>query len=91
MSSVESVTALGALKGPAQAAVTFDEFNLDVDIRYDGELMEFPSRPPSEAVFSAADGKGVASLSGFFIRQYADRVNADTDNGRCRVRLHFDH
>jgi NCS2 family nucleobase:cation symporter-2 len=88
---VESVTTLGVLNGKAQAEVTFDEFNLDVDIRYDGELMEFPSGRPAEAILFAADRTAVVSLSGYFIRQYADSVTAETEDGRCWVHLHFDH
>jgi NCS2 family nucleobase:cation symporter-2 len=86
----ESVAGLGLMTGKAQAAVTFDEFNLDVDIRYDGQLMEFPTGRPSEDAF-LADRAAVASLSGFFIRQYADSVKAETVNGHCRVQMHFVH
>jgi xanthine permease XanP len=87
---VESATSLGLVKGKTQVELSFDEFNLDLDIRYDGELMEFPSRrPTAEALL--ADDKALANLSGFLIRQYADRVKAETVNGRCRIQMHFDH
>jgi xanthine permease XanP len=86
----ESAAGLGCAKTPARADVSFDEFNLDVDIRYDGDLMDFPSgRPTADALL--ADGSAVVSLSGFLIRQYADRVTAETVGGRCHVHLHFDH
>ena len=78
------------MKGKAQTEVSFDEFNLDVDIRYDGELMEFPNRRPTEDAL-LADEKAVAGLSGFLIRQYADRVKAEKINGRCRIQMHFYH
>jgi len=87
---VESAAGLGLVKGKAQAEVSFDEFNLDMDIRHDGELMEFPNRRPTEDAL-LADEKAVASLSGFLIRQYADRVKAEMANGRCRIQMHFDH
>jgi NCS2 family nucleobase:cation symporter-2 len=87
---IESANGLGLAKGRVRAEVSFDEFNLDLDIRYDGALMEFPSRQPTEDAL-LADEKGVASLSGFLIRQYADRVNSETTNGRCRIQMHFDH
>ena len=87
---LESAAGLGLVKGKAQAEVSFDEFNLDVDIRYDGQLMEFPSRRPTEDAL-LADEKAVTGLSGFLIRQYADRVNAEATNGRCRIQMHFDH
>jgi NCS2 family nucleobase:cation symporter-2 len=87
---VESAAGLDLVKGNAQAEVSFDEFNLDVEIRYDGGLMEFPNRRPTEDAL-LADEKAVAGLSGFLIRQYADRVNAEMVDGRCRIQMHFDH
>jgi xanthine permease XanP len=87
---LESATRLGLVKGKAQTEVSFDEFNLDVDIRYDGELMEFPNRRPTEDAL-LADENAVVGLSGFLIRQYADRVKAKKINGRCRIQMHFDH
>lgn len=87
---VESAAGLDLVKGKAQVEVSFDEFNLDMDIRYDGELMEFSSRRPTEDAL-LADEKAVANLSGFLIRQYADRVSSEVVNGRCRVQLHFNH
>jgi NCS2 family nucleobase:cation symporter-2 len=87
---LESASALGFVKGKARADVSFDEFNLDVEIRYDGELMEFPSgRPSPDALLG--DTRAVTSLSGYLIRQYADSVDAQAAGGRCRVHLHFDH
>jgi len=87
---VESAAALDLVKGKAQAEVSFDEFNLDIDIRYDGELLDFPSRRPTQDAL-LADEKAVASLSGFLIRQYADKVQSEKTNGRCRIQIHFDH
>jgi NCS2 family nucleobase:cation symporter-2 len=87
---VESAAGLGLVNGKAQVEVSFDEFNLDLDIRYDGALMEFPSRRPTEDPL-LADENAFAGLSGFLIRQYADRIKADKINGRCRIQLHFDH
>ncbi|HET7909206.1 MAG TPA: solute carrier family 23 protein [Nitrospira sp.] len=87
---VEAAASLDLVKGKAQAEVSFDEFNLDVDIRYDGELMDFPGRRPTADAL-LADEKALAGLSGFLIRQYADRFKADMANGRCRIQMHFDH
>jgi NCS2 family nucleobase:cation symporter-2 len=87
---VESAADLGLVKGRASAEVSFDEFNLDLDIRYDGTVMEFPSRRPTEDAL-LSDQNAVAGLSGFLIRQYADRVNAEVKDGRCHIQMHFDH
>jgi NCS2 family nucleobase:cation symporter-2 len=87
---LESAAAMNLVRGTARADVSFDEFNLDVDIRYDGALMELPaSRPTAEALI--ADENAVAALSGFLIRQYADGVKSDKIDGRCRLHMHFDH
>jgi NCS2 family nucleobase:cation symporter-2 len=87
---IESAAGLGLIKGKARAEVSFDEFNLDLEIRYDGVLMEFPSRRPTEEAL-ISDENAVARLAGFLILQYADRVSAAATDGRCRIHLHFDH
>jgi NCS2 family nucleobase:cation symporter-2 len=87
---VESAAGLELVKGKVQAEVSFDEFNLDMDIRYDGELVEFPTRRPTEEAL-ISDENAVARLAGFLILQYADRVSAAATDGRCRIHLHFDH
>jgi NCS2 family nucleobase:cation symporter-2 len=87
---MESATVLDLVKNKARAEVSFDEFNLDVEIRYDGKLMDLPTRRPTEEAL-LSDDKAVASLSGFLIRQYADRVKTETANGQSRIQLHFDH
>ena len=87
---IESAAGLDIVKGKARVEITFDEFNLDMDIRYDGELMEFPTKRPNEDAL-LADDKGVTSLSGFLIRQYADRIKGEKTNGRCQIQMHFDH
>jgi len=61
-----------------------------MDVRYDGELIEFPSTRPTEGDL-LEDEKAVAKLAGFLERQYADRVRSEVTEGRCRVQLHFDH
>lgn len=87
---VESAAGLGVVSRTALAEVTFDEFNLDIDIRYDGRPLELAVvRPTVDAL--AADATAVVSLSGYLIRQYADSVTTGMVDGRCRVHLHFAH
>jgi hypothetical protein len=76
--------------GKIAAEIRFDEFNLDVDLRYDGVLMEFPRERPTQADV-LSDETGVAKLAGFLIRNYVDRIKSDCVDGRCRVQFHFDH
>ena len=87
---VEAVSLLEPSLSRIDAEVSFDEFNLDIDMRYDGELMEFPIKRPTEADL-LEDERAVARLAGFLIRNYVDRVKSDRINGRCRVQFHLEH
>ena len=78
------------LSSPTVAVeVEFDEFKLEIDIDYDGLPVHLPEElPPFEAL---ADEDGIALLSGYMIRQYADGVKVTSQNGHRRVHLHFEH
>ncbi len=86
----ESVSTLGLAKGKIKADVSFDEFNLDIDLRYDGMQMEFPTMRPAETDL-LRDEKATVKLSGFMITQYVDTVKSELKEGLCRVQFHFDH
>jgi len=87
---IEAARALELSTGKVDAEVSFDEFNLDVDMRYDGEPMEFPAERPTHADL-LGDERAVARLAGFLIRNYVDRVKSDRINGRSRVQFHLEH
>ena len=87
---VEAVTAFALTAGEIIVEVRFDEYNLDIDVRYDGELIELPTVRPSEAEV-LSDDRALAKLAGFLIRHYVDRLESATSAGHCRVQLHFDH
>jgi xanthine permease XanP len=87
---VECVSGAKLARSKIQVGVSFDEFNLDIDVRYDGEPIEFPSTRPAETHLLENE-KGIARLAGYLVRQYADRVRSEVVGGRCRAQLHFDH
>jgi xanthine permease XanP len=87
---MEAAGTLDLARGKIAAEVSFDEFNLDVNLRYGGVLMEFPQERPTQ-VDLLSDETGVAKLAGFLIRNYVDRIKSDCVDGRCRVQFHFDH
>ena len=70
--------------------VSFDEYNLDVDIRYRGRLVEIPTERPHKEELRT-DPEAAARLAGFLIGQFADKIKAEQDGEMCHVRLHFDH
>ena len=87
---MEAVSLLEPSIDRIDADVSFDEFSLDIELRYEGEPMEFPSTRPTEADL-LADERAVAKLAGFLITNYVDRVKSDQINGCCRVQFHLEH
>jgi xanthine permease XanP len=87
---VEGVRALNLAGGDIKVTASFDEFNLDIDCRYEGKLMEFPLKRPSEAEL-LTDERTIAGLAGFLVRSYADKIQSSSTDAACRVQLHFDH
>jgi len=86
----ESVTALKLAKGPLKVEAKFDELNFDIDITYEGTLLQFPQEPPSPEELLQTDD-AVGHLSGFLIGRKVDRIRSSAKDGKCRIYLHFDH
>jgi xanthine permease XanP len=86
----ESAASASIAQGPLQVDVSFDEFNLDVEITYTGIPLTFPDSVPSEEEMLTSP-VGTRKLSGFLIRKNADRVESDVKDGLCRIRLHYNH
>ena len=76
--------------GSITLEASFDEFNLDIRVSYQGEALEFPDRRPSNEQIRDSDN-GVRLLAGFMLRRNADRVRSDAKDGRALVHFHFDH
>ena len=81
----ESVT-----KGPIQVSVSFDEFNLDVEITYVGEPIVLTDlKPVGKDLLTSSDE--MAKLSSFLIHLSADKVESHVKNGVCHIKLHYNH
>lgn len=72
-----------------EISVEFDEFKLGADVLYRGVPIQLAESAPSPE--SLATDQGIALLSAFMIRQFADRVRIKDQKGVCRVELTFDH
>jgi NCS2 family nucleobase:cation symporter-2 len=72
-----------------QVSIEFDEFKLAADLEYEGVPIQLAESVPSFE--SLGTPEGVALLSTFMIRQFADRVRIKTHKGACRIELTFDH
>lgn len=80
----------GNAAGGVDVEASFDEFNLDVRVTYEGPPLTFPKHSPSaEEIIESEDGEKL--LAGYLLRSSCDRVQATTRNGRTTLLFHFDH
>jgi len=88
--TLEAAETTGSAKGPLQVDVSFDEFNLDVEITYRGTWMVITDIKPSEEEIMISP-EGIAKLSLFLVHENADRVESHEKNGFCHIKLHYIH
>jgi len=87
---MESTAELNLVQGQVRVDVSFEEFNLDIDLDYTGALMQFPDiRPTANELLE--DETAMSRMPGFLIKQHVDWLKADAREERCHIRLHFDH
>jgi NCS2 family nucleobase:cation symporter-2 len=77
-------------QGPLTITASFDEFNLDVRISYEGEALEFPEQRPSNREI-VANENGARLLAGFMLRRCADRLRSQWKDGKATVHLQYEH
>jgi xanthine permease XanP len=71
--AIESITEHCNVHGPITVAASFDEFNLDIRISYQGELLALEDRRPTDdEIRDTADG--IRRLAGFLLQRNADRT-----------------
>jgi NCS2 family nucleobase:cation symporter-2 len=86
---VDTIAHTCKTRGQMTLGASFDEFNLDIELRYGGDKFEVSeSRPSLEEI---AEVDGARRLSGFLLTRYADKVTTSGRDGAWVVRLHYDH
>ena len=75
--------------GPIEASFSYDDFELVVDLRYQGMLPHIASdkKPTAEMVEEQSFAIG---LSGFLSGVEADRIDRSAQGDSCRLRMMFD-
>ena len=77
-------------RGPILLSGSFNEFDLTVQARYAGNLLELPTRRPThDEIMHSEDG--VRLLAGYLLRHNADRATATQRGDNCIVRFQFHH
>jgi hypothetical protein len=86
---VGAVQATCEPKGNLELSVLFDEFSLDLELRYEGHAFPIVRQKPSidEMV---ADDAGLRRMSSYLLGQRASSLTTSRDGNICNVRLHFD-
>jgi xanthine permease XanP len=77
-------------QGPIALSGSFNEFDLMVEARYSGGLLELPERRPSPDEIAHSED-GVRQLAGFLLRHNADRSSATRRGETCFVQFQFHH
>ena len=85
-----SARGLGDPPGGVEIEASFDEFNLDVRIRYIGTPLGLPAQKPTPREI-VANEDGERLLAGYLLRRSADRISSHASGDRCEVHLHYDH
>ncbi|MBN2140040.1 MAG: hypothetical protein JW718_03445 [Desulfovibrionaceae bacterium] len=78
------------VSGPVRMQAAFDEFNLDVAVRYQGPALPLPLKRPDMAEV-LEEPMASAALAGFLIKGLADRVVQSEDAAGRLLRIHYDH
>ncbi|MFZ2065009.1 MAG: solute carrier family 23 protein [Xanthobacteraceae bacterium] len=69
---------------------SFDEFNLDLRMRYKGDPLTIPEKRPSPREILSSD-EGERLLAGYLLRRSADRISSTGIGPAAEIHLHYDH
>jgi xanthine permease XanP len=86
----ESIVEHCNVQGPVSVEASFDEFNLDVRLSWQGDELEIPDKRPSDEEIRETE-QGLLLLAGFLIQRNADRVRTARRGDRATLEFHFQH
>jgi NCS2 family nucleobase:cation symporter-2 len=88
--ALNSIVLLNPLVSEIEITLEFDELSFDATLDYQGASPVLAENAPTPE--EMATEEGIAALSGFLIRQYADRVRVKARGSTSsRIQLHFEH
>ncbi len=77
-------------EGPINVEATFDEFSLDIYVRYPGRLPQKEETGIRAASVGIAE-RSIASMATMMLYRMADRVRMKMSGSNCEIELHFEH
>ena len=87
--ALEAVVDHGSVTGQVLLELSFDEFDVDARLTYDGVELVLPTGLPTEEAL--LDGSGLLALAGHLVRQQSDRVLSGHAAGRSWLEIRFRH
>jgi NCS2 family nucleobase:cation symporter-2 len=81
---------IGNPPGGVALEASFDEFSLDLRMRYKGSPLVIPEKRPSPREILSSD-EGERLFAGYLLRRSADRISSTSDGTGADVHLHYDH
>jgi xanthine permease XanP len=88
--AVQVSEVIGDPPSGAEIEASFDEYNLDLWIRYAGAPLIIPAKRPTPREIVASQ-EGERLLAGYLLRQSADSVTSEAAGQGAEVYLHYDH
>jgi len=88
--AVQVLEVIGDPPGGVAIEASFDEFNLDLRLRYKGNPLIIPETRPSPREILSSD-EGERLLAGYLLRRSADRISSTSAGTGAEVHLHYDH
>ena len=87
---VQLLEVLGSVPEGVEVFASFDEFNINVRVRYAGAPLQIPeTRPTPRQIMAGEDGERL--LAGFLLRRSADRISSRHSGNHTEITLHYDH
>lgn len=88
--AVQVLEVLGDPSEGVEIEASFDEFDLDVLIRYVGIPLLLPEHKPTpQQIMASEDGERL--LAGYLLRRTADKISCNAEMDRVVIHLHYDH
>jgi NCS2 family nucleobase:cation symporter-2 len=80
----------GFAKGPVKVTLAFDEFNLDLDLAYEGRKLLVPDERPDRASL-LKDPDALSSMSAWLMAKQVLRVRSHEERGAFHLSLRLEH
>jgi len=88
--AIDTIRSTGLARGLLEVEASFDDFDVDVRVAYDGGMLDLPeTRPTIDEVIDTAQGERL--LAGYMLRQFADHVSTVSRDQRVTILFKFVH